>query len=31
METKNGKAVGPSGVVSEMMKASGGSGTRWMI
>ena len=25
-----GKAAGPTGVVSEMMKASGGFGTRWM-
>ena len=25
------KAAGPTGVVSEMMKASGGFGTRWMI
>ena len=24
------KAAGPTGVVSEMMKASGGFGTRWM-
>ena len=24
-----GKAAGPTGVVSEMMKASGGFGTRW--
>ena len=27
---KIGKAAGPTGVVSEMMKASGGFGTRWM-
>ena len=27
---KIGKAAGPSGVVSEMMKSSGGIGTRWM-
>ena len=25
-----GKAAGPTGVVSEMMQASGGFGTRWM-
>ena len=25
-----GKAAGPTGVVSEMMKASGGFGSRWM-
>ena len=25
-----GKAAGPTGVVSEMMKASGGFGTRWI-
>ena len=25
------KRAGPTGVVSEMMKASGGFGTRWMI
>ena len=25
-----GKAAGPIGVVSEMMNASGGFGTRWM-
>ena len=25
-----GKAAGPTGVVSEMMKASGGYGSRWM-
>ena len=25
-----GKTDGPTGVVSEMMKASGGFGTRWM-
>ena len=29
-ELKIGKAAGPTGVVSEMMKASGGFGTRWM-
>ena len=27
---KLGKAAGPTGVVSEMMKASGGFGSRWM-
>ena len=27
---KMGKAAGPTGVVSEMMKASGGFGSRWM-
>ena len=27
---ENGKAVGPTGVVSEMMKAAGGFGSRWM-
>ena len=27
---KFGKAAGPTGVVSEMMKASDGFGTRWM-
>ena len=27
---KIGKAAGPTGVVSEMMKASGGFGLRWM-
>jgi hypothetical protein len=27
---KNGKAGGPSGVVSEMLKASGSEGIRWM-
>ena len=27
---KIGKSAGPTGVVSEMMKASGGFGTRWM-
>ena len=27
---KMGKAAGPTGVVSDMMKASGGLGTRWM-
>ena len=27
---KMGKAAGPTGVVSEMMKTSGGFGTRWM-
>ena len=26
-----GQAAGPTGVVSEMMKASGGFGTKWMI
>ena len=26
-----GKAAGPTGVVSEMMKAAGGFGSRWMI
>ena len=25
-----GKAAGPTGVVSEMMKESGGFGSRWM-
>ena len=25
-----GKAAGPTGVVSEMMKTSGGLGSRWM-
>ena len=29
-ELKIGKSAGPTGVVSEMMKASGGFGTRWM-
>ena len=28
---KIGKAAGPTGVVSEMMKAAGGFGSRWMI
>ena len=28
---KVGKAAGPTAVVSEMMNASGGFGTRWMI
>ena len=28
--TKLEKQLGPTGVVSEMMKASGGFGTRWM-
>ena len=27
---KIGKAAGPTGVVSEMMKAAGGFGSRWM-
>ena len=27
---KIGKAAGPTGVVSEMMKAAGGIGSRWM-
>ena len=27
---KIGKATGPTGVVSEMMKAAGGFGSRWM-
>ena len=27
---KIGKSVGPTGVVSETIKASGGFGTRWM-
>ena len=27
---KNGEASGPTGEVSETMKASGGFGTRWM-
>ena len=27
---KMGKAAGPTGVVSEMMKAAGGFGSRWM-
>ena len=27
---KMGKSAGPTGVVSEMMKASGGFGSRWM-
>ena len=27
---KMGKAAGPTGVVSDMMKASGGFGSRWM-
>ena len=27
---KMGKVAGPTGVVSEMMKASGGFGLRWM-
>ena len=27
---KIGKAAGPTGVVSEMMKATGGFGSRWM-
>ena len=27
---KIGKATGPTGVVSEMMKAAGGLGSRWM-
>ena len=26
-----GKVAGPTGVVSEIMKVSGGFGTRWMI
>ena len=26
-----GKSAGPTGVVSEMMNASGGFGTRWML
>ena len=29
-ELKIGKAVGPTGVVSEIINASGGFGTRWM-
>ena len=31
LKAKLGKAAGPSGVVSDMLKASGSDGVRWVL